>query len=125
MKLQIHLFSLALLIISCNHTSNNLYQAQITQKVSSATLQGKWYLNKWAPYHTLMIGDSTIFVDNNVDTVFTLSYSLVADTLITRLPQTGKVCKHKILDITNEHLTLTGIGDLDESRTYSRTKKEF
>ena len=52
-----------------------------TEKISNVNrlkdyrqfIKGHWYLNKWTTYHTLIFSDSSVFVDNNVDTVFTLN----------------------------------------------------
>ena len=97
---------------------------QAKKRITTADLEGNWYLNKWTTYHTLIFSDKTVFVDNNVDTVFTLNYSLSNDTLITWTSPERKI-KNKIISITKDNLTLDGIQDIKETRNYSRTKTEY
>ena len=88
-------------------------------------IKGTWYLNKWTDYHTLVFNDATVYVDNQVDTVFTLKYLIKADTLIVFAGQPTTQFKNKIVCLTKENLTVDGIGEVKETRTYSREKKEF
>ena len=112
-------------IVSCNKSDRNDTQDETSQTINVDNLKGDWYLNKWTTYHTLMIDDSTIFVDNNTDTVFTLNYSVFGDTLKTWTAEKANIYKSKVLKLTSENLTLEGIAGIQEIRTYSQTKKEF
>jgi hypothetical protein len=95
---------------------------QTQKQITSTDLKGSWYLNKWTTYHTLIFSDQTVFVDNNVDTVFTLNYSLSHDTLVTWIGQSTKKLKNKIISLTKDNLILDGIQEINEKRTYKRTK---
>lgn len=97
----------------------------VPKQISSADLIGPWYLNKWTAYHTLIFSDTTVFVDNNVDTVFTLNYSLSNDTLITWSGQSTQKFKNKIIRLTKEELVLGGTQDITETRTYKRTREPY
>jgi hypothetical protein len=88
-------------------------------------LKGRWYLNQWTTYHTLIFSDTAIFVDNNIDTVFTLGYSLSRDTLITWSEQINEQFKNKIIFLTRDSLVLDGIADNRGTRNYSRVKRAY
>ena len=94
------------------------------KSITKNALLGTWYLNKWAPYHTLLFGDSTVFVDNNVDTVFTLNYLISNDSIITWLDFTARF-GHRIIELNNENLILDGIHDDSGKLRYSRINKGF
>ena len=111
--------------MSCNRTDKQAAQGKPSKQIQVGDLEGNWYLNKWTTYHTLIISDSTIFVDNNIDTVFTLNYSVSDDTLKTWPTETNRIFKNKILKLTNENLIVDGIADIKELRTYSRKRTEF
>jgi hypothetical protein len=78
--------------------------------------------NSWTTYRTLIFNDQTIFVDNHVDTVFTLNYSLSQDTLVTWTGQSTQKFKNKIISLTQDNLVLDGIQEITEIRTYKRIK---
>ena len=91
------------------------------KEITVADLKGSWYLNKWTAYHTLIFSDNTVFVDNNIDTVSTLNYSLMQDTLITWTTSNRKF-KNKIISYTKHNLILDGILENTGTCIYSRTK---
>jgi len=97
---------------------------QAAKEVTSEALKGSWYLNKWTTSHTLIFSDKTVFVDNNIDTVFTLNYAISYDSLMTWAKPNQKI-KNKIINITKDSLILDGIGELKETRCYSRTKRGY
>jgi len=90
-----------------------------------AEIKGTWYLNKWTSYHTLIFGDSTVFVDNNVDTVFTLNYFIANDSLITWSGQSNKKNSTRIISINKDTLVLDGIEGVTNKLDYSRIKKPY
>ena len=102
-----------LVLISCKPLSN------IDTKHN---LQGKWYLNKWLPYNFLNFSDSTVFVENSIDTVFTLNYSISNDILITWLGSSKKY-RHQIIKLTDCELILDGIHDQEGKLIYTRTNE--
>ena len=104
-------------IENCNSSNG-----QTSNQITSDEIKGSWYRNKWTSYHTLIFSDKTVFVDNNVDTVFTLNYSFAHDTLITWTGQTNQKFKNKIISITKDNLVLDGIQEIVGTRIYSRTK---
>jgi hypothetical protein len=85
-------------------------------------IRGPWYLNKWTSYHTLTFNDSTVFVDNSTDTVFTLKY-FIDDNLLLTTNQFGQQTTDTITRLTSDSLVLSGIRDIQERRSYTRTKK--
>lgn len=110
-------FLLTLLVVtSCTRTEN---------KISPVDIKGTWYLNKWTTYHTLMFDDTTISVDNNVDTAFTLSYVIKDNSLLTVTRYGNKIMVNKINKLTADSLVLDGIHNVKEKRIYSRTKTDW
>jgi hypothetical protein len=87
-------------------------------------IRGPWYLNKWTSYHTLTFNDSTVFVDNGTDTVFTLKY-FIDDNLLLTTNQFGQQTTDTITWLTSDSLVLSGIRDIQERRSYTRTKKKW
>jgi len=85
-------------------------------------IRGPWYLNKWTSYNTLIFSDSTVFVDNSTDTVFTLKY-FIDDNLLLTTNQLGQQATDTITWLTSDSLVLSGIRDIQERRSYTRTKK--
>ena len=100
--------------------SSKTEQQILTRKL----IKGTWYLNKWITYHTLIFNDSTVFVDNNVDTVFRLNYSVTRDTLITWTGNFNQVLKNKIMSISSDTLVLDGMREVAVKRIYTRTKNK-
>jgi 3D (Asp-Asp-Asp) domain-containing protein len=103
-------------VVSCSRTEN---------KISPTNIKGTWYLNKWTTYHTLTFDDSTVSVDNNVDTIFTLSYVIKDNSLVTVTQYGNKLMVNKIDKLTVDSLVLDGIHDVKEKRKYSRTKRDW
>ena len=124
MRQALTLIAFSSIFIFCGREAK-LSTGRHTKQITTANIKGNWYLNKWTTYHTLIIGDSTIFVDHNIDTIFTLHYSVYNDTLKTWATGTHKIFKNKIVELTNENLILEGIAEVDERRTYSRIKTAF
>jgi hypothetical protein len=104
-------FLFALLLLSCGCTS-----AQVDLRY----LKARWHTNQGHLFNSLAIGDSTIFVDNRADTIFTMRYKVSRDSLITWHPHTSQQFKNKILLLTKDSLVLDGIADVKERRNYSR-----
>jgi hypothetical protein len=98
--------------------------AKTESKLLAIDINGSWYLNRWATYHTLTFHDSTVYVDNDIDTVFTLNYLIDDNLLLTTTQNENKVMIDTILMLTSDSLVLSGIRDVKEKRIYSRTKKE-
>lgn len=69
-------------------------------------------------------GDSTVFVGNSTDTIFTLNYTLSNNSLVTWL-RDGPKMKHKILLLNQDSLILEGIYDEPSTLKYSSTKKPY
>lgn len=100
-------------------------QKQTAKKVTLQSIQGRWYLNKWTSANTLDFSDTTVFVGNSVDTVFTLNYKLSNDTLITWDDASHHKFKSKIVEVTHDNLVLETFYDINEKRVYSRTSKGY
>lgn len=96
----------------------------IENKISRTDIKGTWFLNKWTTYHTLTFDDSTITVDNNIDTIFTLSYLIKDNSLITVTQYGNKMMINKINKLTVDSLVLEGIHNIKEKRIYTRTRKD-
>jgi hypothetical protein len=96
-----------------------------TRPITSAYIKGKWYLNKWTMYHTLVFSDKTVFVDNHVDSVFTVNYTVSNDTLILRDNDSTIQYKNKIVAITKDTLVIKSFGSGADTLGYSRTKREW
>src|ERR1700741_5205898 len=86
-------------------------------------IKGAWYYNEWTLYHTLIFDNNTVYIDNHIDTVFTLNYSVSNDSLTLWNGQLPKPSICKILTLTNDTLILQGILDTKEIRGYSRKRK--
>ena len=93
--------------------------------ISAEKLAGKWYLNKWTYYHTLVFDKDRIFVDNHIDSVFYLNYKLSKDTLITWTENPKKVCKNRLLKVTNDTLIFKEFLDAKHKIGYSKTERKF
>lgn len=96
-----------------------------TEKPLLATdIRGPWYLNEWTSYHTLTFNDTTVDVDNSADTIFTLKYS-IDDNLLVTTNQLGQTTVDTITWLTSDSLVITGIREITEQRSYSRTKRKW
>ena len=100
------------LILGCDSKANTNFKDKI---------KGEWYLNKWTVYNKLIFYDSTVFVDNHVDTVFTLNYRVSNDTLTTW--NNYNEYKNRIISLDDSTLILDGIHDLKEKLIYTKTFK--
>ncbi|MBA4260084.1 MAG: hypothetical protein C0446_13045 [Chitinophaga sp.] len=76
------------------------------QKITIDDIKGKWYLNKWTMYLTLSFADTTVFVDNHIDSVFYSNYSLHNDTLILKDNDRTITYKNRIIAISNHTLII-------------------
>jgi hypothetical protein len=132
---QISIYTLFLLLTSgCRMTApgnpENIEKVeQIQTPVTNIDLPGgiygKWYLNKWTMYHTLSFGAKTVYVDNHIDSVFTVGYSLSGDTLILLDDKLGAYYKEKIIAITKDTLIIKSFGNTGDTLGYSRTIREW
>ncbi|WP_316786533.1 hypothetical protein [Pedobacter frigiditerrae] len=96
-----------------------------TRQITTEDIKGEWYLNKWTMYHTLSFADTTVFVDNHIDSVFTLLYSLSKDTLILHDNKSNITYKEKIITLTPDTLIIKSFGEHRNITGYSRTKREW
>jgi hypothetical protein len=94
------------------------------RQITSDDIKGNWYLNKWTMYHTLVFNDKTVFVDNHIDSVFTVNYSLSNDTLILR-HYDSTIYKKKIIAITKDTLVIESLNNRKDTLRYSRIKREW
>jgi hypothetical protein len=83
---------------------------------------GTWYLNEWTLYHTLTFIDSTVYIDNHVDTLYTMKYAVEKDTLRTAPLDDHRHFANRIIKLTKDTLVLDGLIDVKERRMYIRTK---
>jgi len=90
---------------------------------NSKNIIGKWHLNQWTSYHTLIFNDSTVFVDNHVDTVFFMEYTISNDNLILWTSDDKQRFTSKIIKLTNDSLVLDRFLLDNHTRTYTRNKK--
>ncbi len=95
------------------------------QKITIDDIKGKWYLNKWTMYHTLSFADTTVFVDNHIDSVFYCKYSLHNDTLVLQDNDLKIKYKNRIIAITKDTLVIRSFGNSADTLGYSRTKREW
>lgn len=96
-----------------------------TQQITIDDIKGEWYLNKWTMYHTLFFSDTTVFVDNHIDSVFYSNYSLHNDTLILKNNDLKLNYKNRIIAITKDTLIIKSFGNGADTLGYSRTKREW
>jgi hypothetical protein len=75
-------------------------------------------------YHTLDFSDNTVFVDNNIDSVFILKYNLIGDTLILE-DNESNITKEKILHLTKDTLVINSFGKHQKINGYSKIKREW
>jgi len=117
MQLKNLIFVLLILLgCSCSEQSKKDYSVDIKRN---------WYMNRWRPFNDLQFGDSTVFVGNSTDTVFTLNYTLSNDTLITWFGSPAHKYRHKILLLSKDSLILKGMHDEADTLKYSDTKKPY
>ncbi|MGC4023456.1 MAG: hypothetical protein QM734_16660 [Cyclobacteriaceae bacterium] len=95
------------------------------QKINPEDFKGDWQFSPALSFTSLDVSDSTIFVGNRVDTVFTVRYTISNDTLITYAPFTNQQFKNKIILLTKDTLVLDGIMNVKEQRHYSRNRIGF
>ena len=96
-----------------------------TRQITTDHIKGEWYLNKWTMYHTLSFANTTVFVDNHIDSVFTLNYSLLNDTLILKDNNSRVTYREKIINLTQDTLVLKSFGNNQNILGYSRTKRKW
>lgn len=121
-------FTLAFFSCHINNNSSkiNVSATSVSQlRINPSDIVGSWYLNKWAPFHTLVFNEKTVWVDNNIDTVFSLNYEILHDSITTSLGLSGEKIKNKIITLTKDTLVLDGIYDMKDTLRYSRKNKEF
>jgi hypothetical protein len=86
--------------------------------VDFSKIYGDWYLNKWEYAHTLKINRfGCISVDNNIDSVFNLSYEIKNDTLYTWNIDKIKH-KRKILILNDSVFEIDGFHDNNGIKKY-------
>lgn len=95
------------------------------QNILADNIKGDWYLNEWTMYHTLSFAQKTVFVDNHIDSVFTLPYSLSNDTLILHNNKSKPIYKEKIITLTNDTMVIKSFENNHDILGYSRTKRAF
>lgn len=95
------------------------------RQITIDDIKGKWYPNKWTMYHTLDFSDKTVFVDNHIDSVFTLNYSLFSDTLILHDNKSNVTYNEKIITLTQDTLIIKSFAKQRDITGYSRTKREW
>ena len=96
-----------------------IYRSEIEKEQA---VEGTWYLNQWAEFHTLTFDGYGLIAENNIDTVYRFQYQIAPDTLILRDGSENIRHKNRIIKLTKDTLILDGIGQLIERRTYTRTK---
>jgi len=116
------ILSCVLSLICCKYSDHGKKLREIRNQNISTNIQGRWYLNRWTMFHTLDFTDKTVFVDNHVDTVFTLNYSVSHDTLITWSGNSDKKYKNKIIYITRDTFVINGFAGSADTINYSRIK---
>jgi len=100
-----------------NNSLNRSYEK--TTRLDS----GNWYLNKWEMYHTLSFGsDSTLMIDNHVDTLFLYKYALSKDTLWLMVKGVAAI-PNKIKLHSNEELIFENFLDEKKELRYTRTNR--
>ena len=107
-------------VLKTNFVSNG----NMNNQIISENIKGNWHHIEGTTYNSLNFSDKTVFVDNRVDTVFTLNYSISNDTLITWTNNLNDKYKNKIISITKDDLVLEGIRGISETRTYQRVQKK-
>lgn len=119
----IYIFGL-FLMISCRDKTRK-EQFCKTKQINIDEIKGNWYLNKWTMYHTLAFAEKTVFVDNNIDSVFTVNYSLSNDTLVLRGNDSSIKYESKIIALTKDTLVIKNFGNKADTLCYSRTEREW
>ena len=117
-------------LISCKDEAkgtkiNSIKDLQSQTEFFSENIKGLWYLNQWTLYHTLDFSKETVYVDNHIDSVFTLNYSFFNDTLYTWSPMTRKKFAYKIIKLTKDTFVLKGFYQCADTLCYSRIKKAW
>jgi hypothetical protein len=110
-------FIISAISLSCGQTGN-------IEKINPVMIKGTWYLNVWTLYHTLTFSNNTVFVDNNIDSVFELNYLISNDTLIIWDNPSQKF-KNKIISLNDSSLVIDGIASIKENRIYRRKINDF
>ncbi len=96
-----------------------------SRQMNPDNIRGTWYLNKWTMYHTLVFNDKTVFIDNHIDSVFTINYSLANDTLILRDNDSTITYKNELIALTKDTLIIKSFGGNSDTLRYSRTKRPW
>jgi hypothetical protein len=94
------------------------------RQISNDDIKGIWYLNKWTSYRILVFDANTVFVDNHVDTVFTLRYDISHDTLFTWTGYATEKYKNRIISISKDSLVLDGMHASAGIHRYSRSREK-
>lgn len=100
------LSALSFLMLSCQGKKNIDKSINVINKKD---LIGTWTLNRWTLYHTIVVDENKIYVDNHIDSVFYLKYKLKADTLIFwNKEDQVKANKAQIIKLTKDSLVMKG-----------------
>lgn len=100
------LLVLSFLILSCKAGKKI---DEKTHEIHKKDLIGTWTLNQWTLYHTIVIDENEIYVDNHIDSVFSLKYKLDKDKLIfLNKEDSMKARKAQIIKLTKDSLVMKG-----------------
>lgn len=111
MKIKVIAF-ISIIILSCKS------KEEITK---SNLLNGEWDTNQWDYAHKLVIDKNGIFVFNNIDSVFNLSYKIKKNTIITWNTD-NKRFKRKILKLNDSIFEIEGFHEDSNIKKYTKEK---
>lgn len=81
---------------------------------------GTWKTGNDEMYHTLMVyDDSSMMVDNNIDTMYTCNYKIAANSIIV-FDGRNNMSMHKILKFNKDSFIVQGMMKSEERMAYYR-----
>ena len=95
------------------------------ESTAQRLIRGKWFLNRWVNYHTLLFNaDSTVVIDNAIDTIYRYRY-VYTDGVLKLRDDAGKVREAKIVSLSADTLILANLLDSKRDLGYSRVRRKM
>jgi len=114
---------LCTLLNACGSSENELPALQSEQDTKIALL-GKWYLNEWTLYRELTFhGDSSLVIDNHIDTIYRYKYMIRKDTLILLGPS-DRIFSTRFMLLSPESLVVERLPHKSQPLRYSRVDRQ-
>ena len=111
---------------------NQIRQEQgITLRDTSFFYEAKFIVGTWEvmdseikTFNRLIINDSSIYIDNQSDTISFFPYLFINDTVVMMSPLTKEIHKNKIISFNKHQMVLGGIWDWNRKLIYRKIEEK-